>query len=156
MEHSQLDIPALFDKHATISVYLFVCIEKYFAIYVCMPLEAIPGRIVMDVLSIESGLRNLNGNETLYNKLLRRFSDSNQQIVADLNTAISAGDNETAVRIAHTLKSTAASLGLLQLSATAAEAEHTLMQTKALAPEFVATLSGHVAAGLAAIEQRLA
>lgn len=110
----------------------------------------------MDTLSIESGLRNLNGNESLYNKLLRRFADSNATIIDELTKAIEAQDNETAVRTAHTLKSTAASLGLLQLSATAAEAEHALAQKQELSEEFIATLAGHVKSGLAAIEQRLA
>ncbi len=69
----------------------------------------------MTILDVESGLKNLNGNESLYNRLLQRFMDSNLNAVADIENAIIANDSELSVRLAHTLKGVAASLGATAL-----------------------------------------
>lgn len=82
----------------------------------------------MATLDVSMGLRNLNGNETLYNKLLRRFIEGHAQAVQKIRAAMDAGDMETAVREAHTLKGVAASLGGPDLHAAALAAEQEIKE----------------------------
>ncbi|MCB1773471.1 MAG: response regulator, partial [Gammaproteobacteria bacterium] len=69
------------------------------------------------------GLRRLGGNRRLYAKLLRKFSENQAQAWELACTANRDGDRETAVRLMHTLKSTAGSIGAGRLQKMAAEAE---------------------------------
>jgi HPt (histidine-containing phosphotransfer) domain-containing protein len=108
----------------------------------------------MEVLDVQSGVRNVGGNEALYNKLLRKYADSNANIMDTLVNAISS-DHEAAVRTAHTLKGTSASLGLMKVSEIAATAEHTLAKNEPLSEEVLGNLAAEVSAALAAIEARL-
>ncbi|MDR2727292.1 MAG: Hpt domain-containing protein [Deltaproteobacteria bacterium] len=109
----------------------------------------------MTALDISMGLRNLNGNEQLYNKLLRRFADSNIQAGQEIRTAVDAGDNETAVRLAHTLKGVAASLGAPDLSAEALTVEQLLKNGGTLEADGLNALEAALGQALEAINARL-
>ncbi len=115
----------------------------------------IPVEATMTALDVSLGLHHLNGNEQLYNKLLRRFADSNAQVGQEIRTAVDAGDMETAIRVAHTLKGVAASLGAPALSESALEAEQAL-KAGALPPDGLAALEAELGRVLEAIEARLA
>ena len=71
----------------------------------------------MPGISFSDGLARLGGNLKLYKKLLSQFYSSNTDTVDDLKTAISNGDDKTAIRLAHTVKGVAANLGANQLAA---------------------------------------
>ena len=109
----------------------------------------------MTTLDVSMGLHNLNGNEQLYNKLLRRFADSNAQAAQELRTAVDAGDKETSVRLAHTLKGLAASLGAPGLSAEALAVEQKIKQDATLETDGLNALETELGLVLAAINTRL-
>ena len=109
----------------------------------------------MTTLDVSMGLHNLNGNEQLYNKLLRRFADSNAQTVQEIRTAVDAGDQETSVRLAHTLKGVAASLGAPALSAEALAVEQLLKNGGTLEANGLDALEAELGRAIAAINARL-
>jgi len=82
----------------------------------------------MPGIVLASGLAHVGGDESMYKKLLIKFRASNADTVNHIKTALSSGDNETACRLAHTLKGVAAILGAVQLAAIAAEIEAVLLK----------------------------
>jgi len=108
----------------------------------------------MATLDISMGLHNLNGNEQLYNKLLRRFAESNIHAGQEIRAALDAGDTTTAIRLAHTLKGVAASLGAPDLSAEALAAEQSLKNND-LPEGGLDALEAELGRVLAAINTRL-
>lgn len=71
------------------------------------------------VLDTEFGIHCVAGNATLYRKLLGRFMDQQRNVVEEIKQKLAAGDNETAERLAHTLKGVSASMGAKNLSESA-------------------------------------
>ncbi|MFU8765731.1 MAG: Hpt domain-containing protein, partial [Haliea sp.] len=63
------------------------------------------------------------GNDALYQRILRKFEQSNRQFQVTVRAAIAAGDWQTAQREAHTLKGLAGTVGADALAAVAAELE---------------------------------
>ena len=109
----------------------------------------------MPTLDVSMGLYNLNGNEQLYNKLLRRFADSNAHAAQEIHTAMDAGDKETALRLAHTLKGLAASLGAPDLSAEALAVEQKIKHDATLEADGLNALEAELGRVLAAINTHL-
>jgi two-component system sensor histidine kinase/response regulator len=70
------------------------------------------------------GLRNVRGDTEIYTRLLRQFDTGHGGDIASVAENIERGDIETAVRLAHTLKGAAGTLGLsvIQQAAKALEA----------------------------------
>ena len=62
------------------------------------------------------GLTVLRGETSKYLALLRRFVQSHSTDMAELAACLARGDKPTALRIAHTLKGTASTLGALSLA----------------------------------------
>ncbi|HEB97554.1 MAG TPA: response regulator [Sedimenticola thiotaurini] len=79
-------------------------------------------------LDTAAGLAVAGADPDLYRRLLRRFRDSGRDQVAAIRAALAAGDREEAVRHAHTLKGTAATLGATPLSRQAASLEQALRE----------------------------
>ena len=73
-----------------------------------------------------SALKRTGGNPKRYESLLRKFAQSSAGAVEEIQTALTAGDRETAARTAHSLKGSAANLGAAALATAAAEAETAL------------------------------
>lgn len=109
----------------------------------------------MTTLDVSMGLHNLNGNEQLYNRLLRKFADGNTQAGEQIRSAMAADDRETAVRLAHTLKGVAASLGAPALSAEALAVEQLLKDGGALSANGLDALEAELGRVFAAINERL-
>lgn len=74
------------------------------------------------------GLTTCGQDEYLLLKLLRKFSNNSKQRVDNLIKANQSSDSETAIREVHTLKSTAASIGAMQLAGICASYEQQLDQ----------------------------
>jgi len=76
-------------------------------------------------LQLEVALQRLGGNRALLRKLLGRFCESQGDVVTRIRQARQTGEEEAAVRIAHTLKGLAGNIGAqaLALSAGALEAQ---------------------------------
>ncbi len=77
-------------------------------------------------LDTASGLRRVLGKKSLYLSMLRRFATGQKGMVAALQTALDQHDLTTALRLVHTAKSTAASIGAADVQALAAALEHAL------------------------------
>jgi CheY-like chemotaxis protein len=78
---------------------------------------------VLEGIDTEKGLRRLGGNLRLYIKLLRKFAENQAHAWRTASSASQHGDNGTAVRLMHTLKSTAGSIGAGKLQKMAANSE---------------------------------
>ncbi len=72
----------------------------------------------------EAAVARLAGNEALYCELLKMFFE--EDLLGRLNGALKAADMHAAVLNAHSLKGTAANLGLNGLSSAAAKVEQAL------------------------------
>ncbi len=70
----------------------------------------------MPGIDTQLGMRRTGGNLVLYQEVLTKFRRKSGDAVADIGKALSEGDTETAIRLAHTLKGVAGSLGAGQLS----------------------------------------
>ena len=81
-------------------------------------------------LSVQNALRNLNGNKSLYNKLLNSFVESYGNVPQQVRDALDSGDQQLAVRLAHTVKGIAANLGAFSLASVAGDLENTLAAHK--------------------------
>lgn len=101
------------------------------------------------------GLSNMMNNEKLYLRMLRRFAESQHKFEAHFAAALAQEDDKAAERLAHTLKSTAGSIGATEVQAVAGELEAACAQAnnpdhlKALLSTTVTKLA-EVLAGLAA------
>ncbi|MCL2122652.1 MAG: response regulator [Desulfovibrionaceae bacterium] len=80
----------------------------------------------MPGLSVQNALRNLGGNESLYKKLLNSFVESYANAPQQVSDALDSGDQQLAVRLAHTVKGVAANLGAFSLASLAGDLEKTL------------------------------
>ena len=71
-------------------------------------------RQLLDVpgVNVAGALRRLAGNQTLYLRLLRKLLDAHSDTFAQLHAALGNADWRLAERLAHTLKGSAANLGL--------------------------------------------
>ena len=93
---------------------------------------AAPGASALDRLAglpgldLERGLSMLRGKAEKYLELLGRFVASHAGDMALIEAKLAAGDLPTAVRLAHTLKGTAATIGADGVSALARSVEQTL------------------------------
>ena len=76
------------------------------------------------------GLARVGGNRNLYKKLLSQFRAGNIATVDNIKAALAKGDNNTAARLAHTVKGVAANLGADQSTNSAAELESAIKQGK--------------------------
>ena len=71
-------------------------------------------------IDVGLGLSRVNNNRKLYRKLLIRFHDDYQDMIKQFTTALDAGDQELAVRLAHTIKGLAGTIGATDLQKKAA------------------------------------
>ncbi len=74
-------------------------------------------------IDAKAALRRTGGNRQRYESLLRRFAQPSANGVDEVRAALAAGDTETAARVAHSLKGSAANLGATALAEVAAKVE---------------------------------
>jgi len=77
-------------------------------------------------LSVADGLQKVGGNEKLYRKLLLQFFDTHRESVNEIKEALEKKDQTLAVRLAHTVKGVAATLGANALAQVSGELENAL------------------------------
>ncbi len=80
------------------------------------------------------GLHLTGNDEIAYLRLLRKFAMAQSQTGVELDQAIRAGDTETALRIAHTIKGIAGSIGAIRLGEVAAQLETGLAEAEETKP----------------------
>ena len=75
---------------------------------------------------VDSALARMGGNAKAYRKTLRKVLDLERDAMDRVHASLHAGDRETAVRAAHTLKSVSGSIGAIELQSVAADLEAAL------------------------------
>ncbi|MGE0388182.1 MAG: PAS domain S-box protein [Gammaproteobacteria bacterium] len=97
--------------------------------------EGILARLARDAgVDVPVGLKALNGKQDRLIKLLRLMATSHRRDMQDLEACLQRGALEDAIRIAHTLKGVAATLGVGALSEAARAVEAGLRADPAVAP----------------------
>ncbi len=86
-------------------------------------------------LDVVAGLRHTGGMLSLYRDLLRKFADNYGDAADGIRAALATGDTAEAERLAHTLKSVAASIGAAGVSKRAAHTETAIRDGNADAVE---------------------
>jgi HPt (histidine-containing phosphotransfer) domain-containing protein len=113
-------LPASVEAPAPASPQALAAIER---------LRAVPG------LDVAQGLSLMLERSERYLAVLGRFLASQPAALQQLAQRLARGDHDTARRMAHTLKGTAATLGARQLSAMAADIEARLRQPAQAPPD---------------------
>jgi HPt (histidine-containing phosphotransfer) domain-containing protein len=85
----------------------------------------------VDGLNSADGLRRVGGNNRLYVNLLRQFAGQQRHAIGQIRAALATNDVETAIRMAHTLKGVAGSLGAMGVQDAAAAVETLLRNDSA-------------------------
>ncbi len=73
---------------------------------------------------VAAGLRRTQGNAALYRRLLQKFLDGNVDFAAQFARALDDADTTAPIRVAHTLKGLAATLGATAVAEAAGVLEH--------------------------------
>ncbi|MBF0230775.1 MAG: response regulator [Desulfamplus sp.] len=81
---------------------------------------------LLEGINTELGLSRVSGNKKLYLNLLTKFHRDNQDTTIKIQDAIKQKDQELAVRLAHTVKGVAGTIGATDLQSIGAELEATL------------------------------
>ncbi len=127
-----------------------------------MPTERKAGDVLpaeLPGISIASGLGRVAGNKQLYTKLLCKFKDGQENTVEQIKAALQAGDTETAVRLAHTVKGVSGNLGADNLYQVAAELEKAIKEGKKPADVIMSEFDSQIKIvmnGIRVLEERLA
>jgi HPt (histidine-containing phosphotransfer) domain-containing protein len=98
----------------------------------------------LDGVDVGGALRRLGGNVQLYQRLLRKFAESQKGAAAEIDAAVRQGRVEDAVRRAHTVKGVAANLGIERVQRAAANLEKVIksgVMEKVSTTELAALLS---------------
>jgi PAS domain S-box-containing protein len=77
----------------------------------------------------DAGVARVGGNAKSYWRLLDKFSDNQSNAVMEIRAAVEAGDQELAVRTAHSLKGASGALGAVSVQKMASELESRLTKT---------------------------
>ena len=95
----------------------------------------------MDGIDVARGLVNHLNRPALYRQILSGFNDEFGSTADDIQQALSRGDFALARRLAHSMKSAAATIGAMELSGCARHLEDCYAQRLADAPDFPAFVS---------------
>ena len=84
-------------------------------------------------LDATAALARLDGNRDLYGWLLRSFGDKKSTLVTSIQEALAAGETVLAERLVHTLKSSAGTIGAVELESLMRSLETAISQVEPLA-----------------------
>ena len=107
-------------------------------------LEAEAQETLPDLPGIDTraGLSRVGGNVRSYRKLLEKFVDNQAGAIIDIRAALDERDDERSVRLAHTLKGVAGTVGASALQRSAARLEAALKGQPEAAPEALISETG--------------
>jgi two-component system, sensor histidine kinase and response regulator len=83
-------------------------------------------------LDVKAGMKRVLNKRSSYENLLRRFAAGESETISEIRAHLAAGDRESAVRTAHTLKGLAGTIGASLLQQRAASIESALKSNKTL------------------------
>ncbi|MBF0590337.1 MAG: response regulator, partial [Magnetococcales bacterium] len=84
------------------------------------PLPHLPG------FDLKNAIARVGGNPRTYRKLLKKFRDSEMDVLTRIQNALAQGDQEGAIRAAHTVKGVSGNIGAVQVQSPAAKLESAL------------------------------
>jgi len=91
---------------------------------------------------VREGVSRVGGSVAAYKRLVRKFAENQADAVNEIRAAIQTGDDELAVRTAHSLKGAAGALGAVGVEEAAAQLESALKAGPANAdPHLIDTLA---------------
>ncbi|MFZ1324995.1 MAG: ATP-binding protein [Candidatus Contendobacter sp.] len=102
-------------------------------------------------VDLATALNRIGGNATLLAKVVGLFRQTEAESAQRIRAALAAGDTDLAQRLAHTLKSTAGTVGALRLQAAARAIEMAVREGSALDEAALAELDSAHAEALAAL-----
>jgi CheY-like chemotaxis protein len=107
-------------------------------------LEAEAQETLPDLPGIDTraGLSRVGGNVRSYRKLLEKFVDNQAGAITEIRAALDERDDERSVRLAHTLKGVAGTVGASALQRSAARLEAALKGQPEAAPEALISETG--------------
>jgi CheY-like chemotaxis protein/HPt (histidine-containing phosphotransfer) domain-containing protein len=105
----------------------------------------------LDGIDVEAGLARVRGKVATYRKLLGMFRESQSDFETKFQAARGAGDDESAVRLAHSLKGSAGAIGATGLMAAAAELEAACRNPEAPVDDALAGVCDELARIMAAL-----
>jgi HPt (histidine-containing phosphotransfer) domain-containing protein len=79
-------------------------------------------------LNIQIGIKQLEGNQDLYVKLLKKFAECNQDLAQKIADRLEHNDHKKARLLAHSVKGVAGSIGAKELYLASAALEASIMQ----------------------------
>jgi CheY-like chemotaxis protein/HPt (histidine-containing phosphotransfer) domain-containing protein len=82
----------------------------------------------LEGLDIQDGLNRVNNNKKLYQSLLFKFHDNNINLADQIKEACKKGNDETALRLVHTVKGVSGNIGAKDLNLTTIEFERKLIE----------------------------
>jgi PAS domain S-box-containing protein len=82
------------------------------------------------VINRALGIGRMGGDAVLYEQLVKTFQEDHREDAVKIQEALDRGDHDSALRIAHTLKSAAAFIGALRLQALAGALEKALRENR--------------------------
>jgi two-component system, sensor histidine kinase and response regulator len=88
------------------------------------------GRIEVEGLNVEDGLRRVAGNAKLYRSLLRQFMEGQTDAAEKVARSLQGGDWAVAERTAHTVKGVAGNIGATEVQGMAGELEKAIRQKR--------------------------
>ncbi len=95
----------------------------------------------LEGIDIEDGLSHLGGNQKLFNELLHKFVERNDQFISRLKEDFSAGNFDLVRRSIHTLKGISGNLGMKRLHQACKDAEDNIGNESMAFHEFVPGLA---------------
>jgi two-component system sensor histidine kinase/response regulator len=107
----------------------------------------------LSAIDVESGLRATRNNSTLYRRLLLKFRDSHATFAQDFDAARRSTDDTGAMRIAHSLKGVAGSLGMADLEHSALALEQACREHPARIDECLAPVLSRLELVLADLQK---
>ena len=115
--------------------------------------DGLPG--AMPGFDLEEGLRRLQGNRTLYRRLIGRLADDCLNAGTEIRSAIARGDITAAQRRVHTIKGMAGNLSARALQAAASDLENLLSQKNSAGADFSSRLNHALEPFESALDQAL-
>ena len=106
-------------------------------------------------MDIAAALGRIGNNRTLFAKLIDLFLQTEAETAQRIRRALAAGEIESGQRLAHTLKSTAGTLGAIRLQAAARTVEQALRERGEAGEALLAELEaahGEAIAGLESLD----
>ena len=119
---------------------------------------ALPGAALAAAVDLHGALARLGGKPELYQRMLRSFVEDLDRLPAELREHIDQGDQAAAMRLLHTVKGVAGTLGAARLADAAATGEQALgaSHSPAEARAAVAQVSARLEAACPALQALLA